>query len=97
MNPSPNFEGGLVIMEQIGLKELLVGIVALGQIVGVIVLFRGADALVSIREHLAKLNGRIGTCEELRKVHDKSDQDRHDSCEERLHDVEKSLIGLKGS
>lgn len=80
-------------MEQIGLKELLTGIIALGQVVGVIVLFRGADALVSIREHLSKLNGRIGTCEELRKAHDVSDRERHEDCEERLHDVEKLLLG----
>lgn len=84
-------------MEQIGIKELLIGLVALLQIIGVIVLFRGVDALVDIRNHLAKLNGRIGTCEGLREAHEKHDHDKHDDCEGRLRDVEKVLIGLKGS
>lgn len=52
----------------------------------------GVKLLWDIREHLTRLNGRIGTCEELRKAHEKSDQDKHDNCEERLHDVEKALL-----
>lgn len=79
-------------MEQIGLKEILIGLVLVLQAVSVKGYFRGLDTLEKIKDHLAKLNGRIGTCEELRKAHDKSDQDKHDNCEERLHDVEKALL-----
>lgn len=82
-------------MEQIGLKELLIGVIALGQIIGVIVLFRGADALVDIREHLNKLNGRIGTCERLQEAHEQSDRDKHESCEKRIEAMEHLSFGQR--
>lgn len=50
------------------------------------------ETLVELRDHLAKLNGRVTTCYELREAHEQSDRDRHENCEERLHDVEKSLL-----
>lgn len=82
-------------MEQFGLKEILVGIVLLFQVIGVKMLFRGLDTLEGIKAHLAKLNGRIGTCEELRQVHERNDTEKHSNCEERLHDVEKTMLGMR--
>ena len=84
-------------MEQFGLKEVLIGLVLLLQGIGVKALFRGADALADIRTHLATLNGRMMTCEELRQVHDRNDKDKHDSCEMRIHEVEKTVMGRRRS
>lgn len=79
-------------MEHIGPKELLFGIVALTQVIGVRCLFRTVDRLNTIRDHLATLNGRVGTCETSRAAHDANDKEKHESCEARLHDVEKTLL-----
>lgn len=49
--------------------------------------------LWDIRDHLTKLNGKIATCEELRRVHDANDVRQHDACEERLEVVERKLMG----
>ncbi|MDE2258893.1 MAG: hypothetical protein KGK17_01000 [Betaproteobacteria bacterium] len=53
------------------------------------------DTLLELRDHLAKLNGRVSTCYELREAHEQSDRDRHENCEDRLRDVEKSLLRTK--
>jgi hypothetical protein len=59
-------------------------------------LLYGIKLLWDIREHLTQLNGRIAKCEELRKAHEISDQDKHDSCEERIAFIEHTLIGKRG-
>jgi len=84
-------------MEQFGLKEVLIGLVLLLQGVGVKALFRGADALNAIRTHLATLNGRMLTCEELRQVHDRNDKEKHDDCAIRLHEVERAVLARRRS
>lgn len=57
----------------------------------------GLKLLWDIRAHLAKLNGRVEKCEELRQAHEASDKDKHDNCEERLQGVETLLMtGGKG-
>lgn len=53
----------------------------------------GIKLLWDIREHLAKLNGRVAKCEELRQAHEATDRDKHDSCEERIAFIEHTLIG----
>lgn len=53
----------------------------------------GIKLLWDIREHLAKLNGRITTCEALRKAHEENDEKRHDQCESRIETVERKLMG----
>jgi len=51
------------------------------------------DALIDIRAHGAKLNGRITTCEALRVKHEENDERQHDQCEKRLETVERKLMG----
>lgn len=80
-------------MEQIGLKEILIGLVLFLQAISVKGYFRGLDTLDEIKKHLAALNGRVGTGEKLREAHERSDTDRHDNCEERLRDVERIIMG----
>lgn len=52
----------------------------------------GLKLLWDIREHLAKLNGRVEKCEDLRLAHENSDKDKHDSCEQRIGVIEKAMI-----
>lgn len=56
----------------------------------------GIKLLWDIREHLARLNGRVKTCEELRQAHERSDRDKHENCEERIAFIEHTLITKKG-
>lgn len=51
------------------------------------------DAIIDVRDHLAKLNGRITTCEALRVKHEENDERQHDQCEKRLETVERKLMG----
>ena len=51
------------------------------------------DALGDIREHLAKLNGKVGTCDALRQAHEESDEKLHDQCEQQLEIVQRKLMG----
>lgn len=53
------------------------------------------DTLLELRDHVAKLNGRISTCEELREMHERNDKEKHEGFAQRLHDLEKTLIGTK--
>lgn len=55
----------------------------------------GIKLLWDIREHLARLNGRVKTCEELREAHEQADRDRHDSCENRISVIERVMIERK--
>lgn len=52
----------------------------------------GIKLLWDIREHLAKLNGRVEKCEELRQAHEVSDREKHNSCEERIGKIESTFI-----
>lgn len=52
----------------------------------------GIWLLIDIRDHLSRLNGRVGTCEDLREAHVQSDKEKHDNCEERLQGVEMLLM-----
>lgn len=56
-------------------------------------LLYGIKLLWDIREHLARLNGRIATCEALREAHEGNDERRHDQCEKRIETVERKLMG----
>lgn len=58
-------------------------------------LLYGIKLLWDIREHLARLNGRVATCEELRKAHEEHDQQRHQYCEERIDKFEDRLAEMK--
>lgn len=58
-------------------------------------LLYGIKLLWDIREHLARLNGRVATCEALREQHEIEAKDKHRACETRLHDVEFLLLGRK--
>jgi hypothetical protein len=51
------------------------------------------DALIDIRNHLAKLNGRVGTCDALRQAHERDDDRKHDDCGKRVEKVEAKLMG----
>lgn len=51
--------------------------------------------LSDIRDHLAQLNGRVGTCEQLHRAHEESDKDKHESCEKRIETIERSFIEKK--
>ena len=53
----------------------------------------GIKLLWDIREHLARLNGRVEKCEELRQAHEDSDREKHESCEKRVETVERKLMG----
>ncbi|HWR21112.1 MAG TPA: hypothetical protein VN444_04535 [Verrucomicrobiae bacterium] len=59
-------------------------------------LLYGIKLLWDIRDHLARLNGRVTKCEELRQAHERSDKEKHDSCEERIAFIEHTMIGRKG-
>lgn len=59
-------------------------------------LLYGIKLLWDIRDHLARLNGRITKCEELRQAHEASDKDRHESCEDRIGFIERAMIERKG-
>ena len=52
----------------------------------------GIKLLWDIREHLARLNGRVSKCEELRRAHEISDKEKHESCEDRIAFIEHTLI-----
>ena len=52
------------------------------------------DSLLEIRNHLAMLNGKVGTCDALRQAHEKDDDRKHDNCEERVEKIEKKLMGI---
>lgn len=52
------------------------------------------DALIDIRDHLAKLNGRITTCEALRQAHERDDDHKHEDCEGRIKTIEGKLMGV---
>ena len=53
----------------------------------------GIKLLWDIRDHLARLNGRVATCEALRVAHEDSDEKLHDQCEDRINNVERKLMG----
>ena len=53
----------------------------------------GIKLLWDIREHLARLNGRVATCEALRIAHEENDERRHDQCEQQLEIVQRKLMG----
>ena len=50
------------------------------------------NTVIEIREHLAALNGSVKACDQLRIAHEKSDEDKHESCERRILTIEKALI-----
>jgi hypothetical protein len=49
--------------------------------------------LWDIRDHLAKLNGKVGTCDALRQAHERDDDRKHDDCEKRVEKIEVKLMG----
>lgn len=51
------------------------------------------DALLDIRNHLAKLNRKVGTCDALRQAHEQDDDRKHDDCEKRVEKIEVKLMG----
>ena len=60
---------------------------------GLFRLARIDDALGDIREHLAKLNGKVGTCDALREAHERDDDGKHEACEDRIKTIEGKLMG----
>ena len=76
-------------MPELGVRDILLFILAVVQAVGVKAAFRLADALNGIRQHLAALNGKVNTCSSLREEHVKIDDHRHDNVEERLLHLER--------
>lgn len=61
------------------------------------VLLYGIKLLWDIREHLARLNGRVATCEALRSAHEEEEKEKHRACETRLQYVERTLAERKGT
>lgn len=59
-------------------------------------LLYGIKLLWDIREHLARLNGRVATCEALRAAHEDEEKEKHHMCETRLQYVERALAERKG-
>lgn len=60
-------------------------------------LLYGIKLLWDIRDHLARLNGRVAKCEELRQAHETHDREKHESCETRISFLEHTMIEKKGS
>ena len=82
-------------MEQIGLKEILLGGIGIIQVVVLTIVFRTADAVVDIRNHLGKLNGSVGKCDALRQAHEQDDDRKHERCEDRVEKIEAKLMGRR--
>ena len=49
--------------------------------------------LWDIRDHLAKLNGKVRTCDALRQAHERDDDRKHDDCEKRVDKIEGKMMG----
>lgn len=77
-----------------GILDILQTLVVPVLTYGLYRLARIDDALGDIREHLAKLNGKVGTCDALRQAHEKDDDRKHDDCEGRVDKIEKKLMGM---
>ena len=76
-----------------GILDILQTLVVPVLTYGLYRLARIDDALGDIREHLAKLNGKVGTCDALRVAHEESDERLHDQCEQQLEIVQRKLMG----
>lgn len=75
------------------LLDLLQAVFYLIQAVFIPGVFYGIKLLWDIREQLATLNGRIETCEALRKAHEETNKRLHDQCEKRVETIEHKLMG----
>lgn len=76
-------------MIDIGLRDVFLSLVVIINAVGVKAMFRLADRLTEIRDHLAVLNGRVGKLEALQEKLEQDNNNYHAQCIDRLTYLER--------